>query len=114
MNLFEFPEICEDCFTKYSPNLQYEIIPIDRGVITYYYLYLDHVLNARQRAYLSRHWTILFKELLRINEPETTIIMIDREMIESLKRTLFLLQQFSQLTFVSLVRCNLDGFMIFS
>ncbi len=112
-NLYSFPELCDDCRKKYKPVLQFEKIPYDLGMITYYYLYTELKLNMKQKEYLNKHWAILFDLINSQNLKNTTIIIVDTDFLEVFRKEFCYIKEFSSITFMSLIRFNFENLMIF-
>jgi hypothetical protein len=106
LTLFEFPEICSDCYIKYQPKVNYEVFPIDNGEIEYYYLYEDIQLNKKQRVYLMKHFKILI-DLVK-DEDRKVVIIIDEINKTDIINQLDLIKAFRKIVILSLVRYNFE------
>ena len=111
-NLFEFPEICDECEVLYKPKLHYEVIPLENGEIEYYYLYDDLILNMLQKEYLSKHFKILFNVIK--NTKVNILIVVDDFQYKNFKKYFYLLKGFKRICLISLVRYNLEYFIDFA
>ncbi|MFP4478447.1 MAG: hypothetical protein ACLFPM_03315 [Candidatus Izemoplasmatales bacterium] len=77
IGLFKFSEICHGCLEKYRPKQSFEVIPIHKGLIEYYYLYEDINLSQKQKKYLSKHLALLYTYLINHKEVYDLFIYLD-------------------------------------
>jgi len=78
--LFSFSEICLDCQKRFEPKSLYEVIPIDKGLIEYHYLYENINLSKKQEAYLNKHLSIFYIYLAGNSEKYDLYIFLDDDM----------------------------------
>ena len=109
--LFSFPKVCPSCTQKYRPVLHQETIPINNGVINYYYLYGENLLNFEQRCYLDRNLKIIYQKL-RLLEEEV-VIFLDNVELKTIGMWAKYLLPMQKITFFSLVYHDLTKWMFF-
>ncbi len=114
LTLYEFPEVCPSCYKTYQPYPKYEIIPCEGGVIEYHYLYDQTPINAKQRNYLQKHLKYFFQWISENSQMKSTYLFIDAFFLRHYHQEILFLSQTQSLILMSLIRCNLEVFMIFS
>lgn len=112
-SLFEFPEICSDCYLKYDPKHEFEVIPTNGGVMEHHYLYADLILNLNQRNYLKRHLSKLYLWLEKEVDNRHIILFVDPLFLSFHRHEISLFCERNSVILLSLVRCNLEVLMIF-
>lgn len=113
LSLYRFSELCHTCEEQYKPLIHQESIPYDNGLIEYYYLYDQLILNARQVNYLNRYFNHLFKHMLTFELSKKTFLIIDRDVLETFQNEAPLILGFPNLIFLSVVRCVFENFVFF-
>lgn len=111
-NLFVFKDICENCNSTYNIEPKYEVFPMNNGIIEYYYLYSDLIINVKQLFYLEKYYQNILDICLK-NIGQAVLIFIDKFTYEDLKEDLPFLEPFGHLVFVSLIRFDFEEFVFF-
>jgi len=112
-SLYRFNELCHTCKEQYKPLIHQESIPYNNGLIEYYYLYDQLILNARQVNYLNRQFKHLFKHMLTLEPTKKTFLIIDGDVLATFKTEAPLILGFPNLILLSVLRCNLENFVFF-
>ncbi|MBN2540273.1 MAG: hypothetical protein JXB08_01980 [Bacilli bacterium] len=112
-SLFEFPEICPDCYLKFAPKHEYDVIPTSAGVLEHHYLYHDINVNLNQRHYLQRHLRLLYTWLDKEADNRHIQIFINPMFLRDHHQEIAFLCERNSVILLSLIRCNLEGFMSF-
>lgn len=112
-NLFVFKDICDHCNSIYDIPPKYEIFPMQDGIIEYYYMYADLIVNVKQINYLEKYYENILSLCLN-NVGNALLIFIDKYTYEELKNDLMYLEPFGRIIFVSLIRFNFEEFVFFS
>ena len=111
MNLFKIDDICNECKEKYQPKIIYEVIPISQGILEYYYLYDEIILNQKQKDYLSKHLHLLYEYIL--NKSSNLVLWINLDNINEVKKSLKYILGFRKIAFMSLLRMNFEDCVVF-
>ena len=113
LNMFVFEEVCPKCIEEYSPKLLLELIPYSYGIIDYFYIYDEVLINGRQKLYLNKHFRILYLHILANICNYDLVIIIDNITYNNFQNYFNFLKGFKKLLFVSLLRWNFEVFMNF-
>ena len=112
INLFSFVDLCNQCERTYNIEPTFEVIPIQNGLIYYYYLYDDLVVNRKQYIYLLRYFRKLFN--VKDFKKATMVLIIDDFVYELLKQEAFIVLGKGIVLFMSLFRYDFDEIVNFS
>lgn len=109
-SLFRFPKICPSCIQKFDIEPTLEVIPIQNGLIHYYYLYDEILVDRYTKTKLLRYFNKLY-HIIRYKRD--TVIIIDDVIYEQLMREqIFLIGQ-HDIIFLSLFRYDFVDFVNF-
>lgn len=78
--MFISEDLCPTCKERYKPQLLYEAIPIDLGLIHYYYLYDELLLKQSRKRYLEKHLWILFDTYARDAHMYDLMVYLDDDL----------------------------------